>query len=620
MQEQLPLVEVASVVVLGIGAQWLAWRLRFPSILLLLLFGLAAGPLAAATFGRPWIDPDAMLGEFLMPVISIAVSIILFEGGLSLRLRDLRQIGGAVGNLVTIGVVVSWLLAALAAHFVAGLGLRISFLLGAILAVTGPTVVIPLLRYIRPTARLEAIARWEGIAIDPIGALLAVLVFEALFTEPRETTVLHIAWLLFKTTAVGAGAGLIGAVATTILLARFWIPDKLQNPVVLMLVILTFALSNLLQAEAGLFAVTVMGILMANQKMVSVMHVVEFKENLRTLLLAGLFIMLAARLDMDDLTALSWRSAAFLAVMVLAVRPLAVAASCLGAGLNWREQFFLAWMAPRGIVAASVSSVFALRLASGTEIPDAGALVPLTFLVIIGTVAIYGLTAKPLARRLGVTLPEPQGVLFAGAQPSARAIAKTLQEEDFQVLLVDTNREHVRVAKLEGLPAHYGSVLSERTIEELPLGGIGRLLAITSNDEVNSLATRHFGELFGRAEAYQLPPSGELRGGKEVVSRHLRGRLLFAPQATYSYLDNRFEAGAVVKRTTLTKEFDLKDYRELYGADALPLFLVDEKRRLFVFDIDNPPLPKPGQAIIGLVDPVPAQPAKAATEDGQKPS
>ncbi len=604
MKEQLPLIELSSVAVLGIGAQWLAWRLRLPSILLLLLFGLAAGPLATALFGRSWIDPDAMLGEFLMPLISLAVSIILFEGGLSLRLRDLQEIGGVVRNLVTIGVLASWLLAGLAAHFVAGLGLRISFLLGAILAVTGPTVVIPLLRHIRPTAKLEAIARWEGIAIDPVGALLAVLVFEALFLGGPHATSAHIAWLLLKVTLVGVVAGLVGAALTTWLLARFWIPDNLHNPVVLMLVILTFAASNLVQSEAGLFSVTIMGVLMANQRMVSVAHVVEFKENLRTLLLAGLFIMLAARLKTTDLVSINLRSLAFLAVMILAVRPLAVWASCIGTGLNWREQLFLAWMAPRGIVAASVSSVFALRLSQSAEHPHAATLVPLTFLVIIGTVAIYGLTAKAFARRLGLTLPDPQGVLFAGAQPSARAIAKALQEEGFQVLLVDTNRDHVRVAKLEGLPAYYGSILSERTIEELPMSGIGRLLAITSNDEVNSLATRHFAELLGRSEIYQLPPSGEMLGGKEVVSRQLRGRLLFASHATYAYLDDRFEAGAVVKRTPLTKEFDLTSYHDLYGADAIPLFLIDEKRQLHVLDVDNPAEPKTGQVIIGLVDPV----------------
>ena len=617
MEEQILLVELASVAVLGVGAQWLAWRLRLPSILLLLLFGLAAGPLAIAIFGRRWIDPDAMLGPFLMPLVSVAVAIILFEGGLSLRLRDLCEIGAVVRNLVTIGVLVSWLLAGAAAYYVAGISFRLSFLLGAILSVTGPTVVIPLLRHVRPLARLEAIARWEGIAIDPIGALLAVLVFEALLAGGPKASAAHIAVLLLKVIGVGLIAGTAGAVLATWLLARFWIPDNLHNPVVLMLVILIFTLSNVLQSEAGLFAVTIMGVLMANQRMVSVNHVVEFKENLRTLLLAGLFILLAARLQVSDLTEINLRDLAFLAIMIVAVRPLCVLLSCLGTGLNWREQAFLAWMAPRGVVAASVSSVFALRLAGDSGDPQAAMLVPLTFLVIIGTVALYGLTAKPLARRLGLTQPDPQGVLFAGAQPSARAIAKALQDEGFQVLLVDTNRDHVRVAKLEGLPAYYGSILSERSIEALPLAGIGHLLAITANDEVNSLATRHFAEMLGRGEVYQLPPAGELLGGKEIVSRHLRGRLLFGENATYAHLDDRFGAGAVVKKTPLTKEFDLASYRELYGAGAIPLFVIDEKHDLQVFTIDHSPTPKIGQLLVGIVDPVtsPTQCAAPRTDE-----
>lgn len=619
MNENLLLVELASVAVLGIGAQWLAWRLHLPSILLLLLFGLAAGPLAAAALGRRWIDPDAMFGPFLTPVVSVAVAIILFEGGLSLRLRDLREIGTVVRNLVTVGVLASWLLAGLAAHLVAGLNLKLAFLLGAILSVTGPTVVIPLLRHVRPLARLEAIARWEGIAIDPIGAMLAVLVFEVLLAGGPKATAAHIAVTLLKVVGVGLAAGTIGAFIATVLLARFWVPDNLQNPVVLMLVILAFTVSNVLQAESGLFSVTIMGVLMANQRMVSLQHVVEFKENLRTLLLAGLFMLLAARLEMSDLAAIDLRALAFLAAVILAVRPLSVAVSCLGTGLKWREQAFLAWMAPRGIVAASVSSVFALRLAEGLDDPQATMLVPLTFLVIIGTVAVYGLTAKPVARWLRVSEPEPQGVLFAGAQPSARAIAKALQDEGFQILLLDTNRDHVRVAKLEGLPAYYGSVLSERTMEALPLAGIGHLLAITPNDEVNSLATRHFAELLGRGEVYQLPPAGQLLGGKEVVSRHLRGRLLFDPDATYAYLDDRFGAGAVVKRTMLTKEFDLNAYRQLYGPQAIALFLIDEKRSLHVFTVDNPPAPKVGQTIVSIVDPVNSMtqcPAKQSEKQG----
>jgi hypothetical protein len=256
-------------------------------------------------------------------------------------------------------------------------------------------------------------------------------------------------------------------------------------------------------------------------------------------------------------------------------------------------------------------------LAGDSGEPQAATLVPLTFLVIIGTVALYGLTAKPLARRLGLTQPDPQGVLFAGAQPSARAIAKALQDEGFQVLLVDTNRDHVRVAKLEGLPAYYGSILSERTIDALPLGGIGRLLAITANDEVNSLATRHFAELLGRGEVYQLPPAGELLGGKEIVSRHLRGRLLFGEHATYSHLDDRLGAGAVVKKTPLTKEFDLDSYRELYGAGAIPLFVIDEKHDLQVFTIDHSPTPKVGQLLVGIVDPVTSPTQCAAPQTGE---
>jgi hypothetical protein len=341
-----------------------------------------------------------------------------------------------------------------------------------------------------------------------------------------------------------------------------------------------------------------MGVILANQSSVPVKHIIEFKENLRVLLIAALFILLAARVAPADFTALGWRGPLFVAFLVLVARPLSVLVATLGTSLKPKERVFLAWLAPRGIVAASVASVFALRMGEA-----GGSLVPATFLVIVGTVAVYGLTAAPLARRLGLSNPNPQGILLASAHAGARAIAKAVKAAGFPVLLVDNNRSNVTAARLEGLPCAFTSVLSEDALDGVPQSGLGRLLALTPDDEVNALAALHFREVFGRAEVYQLPPR---KGGSprvESAAPHLRGRYLFAPGATYDALDERFAVGEVVKTTKLSPEFDWAAFRGRYGEDALPLFVVTEAGALQVCVAEKPPAPRPGQTVICLVRP-----------------
>jgi NhaP-type Na+/H+ or K+/H+ antiporter len=593
--EQQVLVGLAGIAVLGVGAQWLAWRLRLPSILLLLAVGFLAGPVTG------FLDPDALFGELLFPLVSLSVGLILFEGGLSLRARDLRAMGASVWSLVTVGAAVTWALATWAAQHMLGMESGTALLLGAILVVTGPTVVGPLLRHVRPVGTVASVAHWEGIVIDPIGAALAVLVYEALpsvssagFDETARVMGLH----MLYTIGVGALVGGVGAIITVVLLRRFWVPDFLQSPVLLMLVAGAFTASNLLQDESGLFTVTLMGVFLANQRLVPVKHIVEFKENLRVLLIASLFILLAARVSPDDFRALGWRGPAFVVFLIVVVRPAAVLVSTMGSSLSRNERVFLAWLAPRGIVAASVASVFALRMGE-----SGGGLVPATFLVIVGTVMVYGLTAPPLARRLGLSNPDPQGVVFASAHPGARAIAAGVRAAGFPVLMIDNNRGNINAARMEGLPTAYASILSEHALDAAEEGGLGRLLAVTADDDVNVLATLHFRELFGRAGVYQLPSLQEDNPRVAGAPPHLRGRNLFSPGATYDALDQRFAEGQVVKATKLSQEFDYKAFRGRYGEDALVLFIVTESASLLVCTADKAPSPKPGQTLICLVDP-----------------
>ncbi len=590
------LVGLTAILIAGMAATWLAWRLHLPSILLLLICGIAAGPVTGL------LQPDDLFGDLLMPLVSISVGVILFEGGLSLNFAELREVGGVVRNLVTLGVLATWVIGAGAAYLVLGLDLPLAVLLGAVLVVTGPTVVIPLLHHVRPAGRLSAILRWEGILNDPVGALLAVLVFEGILAGNLADHASAAAKQFLQAVATGASTGIIAAAVVIVFLSYYLVPDYLQNAFSLAVVVAAFTSSNVLQPESGLLATTVMGIVLANQRFVPVRGIVEFKESLRVLVIASLFILLAARLGVSDLEQIGWRAWLFLAMLVVVARPAAVWLSCLRSDLSPQERKFLVCMAPRGIVAAAVSSIFAERLAAA-GIGGVEKLVPVTFLVIIGTVTLYGLTAFPAAKRLGLAEPSPQGVLFVGAHSWARAMAEFLRREGFQVALADSNWANVTKARMAGLRTHFGGILSEAVLDRIDLYGIGRLLALTSNDEANSLAALHFSAIFGRKEVYQLvPEAGREATRKMVAPNYLSGRFLFGDNVTYDYLAQRFGEGAVLKKSKLTEQFDMQAFRERYGESAVPLFIVRANGRLVVITAERPAKPKPGDTLIAVVD------------------
>ncbi len=621
MSSQTILLVISGVLSLGVGAQWLAWRFRLPSILLLLLVGFAVGPATGL------VPAEMLRGTWLFPFVSLAVGIILFEGGLSLRLSELKEVGAIVRNLITIGVAVTFGLATLAAHFLVGFGWNAAFVTGALLTVTGPTVVLPLLRLVRPEGRVGTISKWEGITIDPVGAIFAVLVLEAvlLVNEPgaagaasgSAAVLPYLLEGLLREVVVGVGVAALGAVAIVLLLERRIVPEWLENPLVLVTVVATFSIGDWLQHEAGLLVTTLMGIFLANQKRVPLRRIIEFKEDLRVLLLSVLFIILSARLDPSALAyAASPGPLLFLGALFL-IRPIAVWLSSLGTGVSWREQAFLSWMAPRGIVAAAVASLFSFRLAPLYP-EEAAALVPLVFLVIVGTVAIYGLSITPVARFLGLARPDPQGVAFVGATRWVRQVAAALAALEIPVLLLDTNPQNVRAARAAGLPAKRVNVLAEGIGDEIGMGDVGRLLAVTPNDEVNALAALNFAETLGRSAVYQLPARPVAGTPESETPAHLRGRPLFGAAATFPALTARFEQGTRVATLVVGEETAWADLRDHYD-DALPLFLV-RGGKLHVFTGETTDTaPQPGDAVITLIDhqddlplDAPATPARRA--------
>lgn len=588
------LISITSIFVFGVGAQWIAWRFNLPAILLLLISGILAGPV----FGL--LDPDSLMGDLLTPFISVSVAIILFEGGLSLRFSELKDAGGVIGNLVSIGVLITWVITSLSSYLLFDLGLELSILLGAILVVTGPTVIIPLLRQVRPSGQVGSILKWEGIVIDPIGAMLSVLVFEVILTTGFGAATSAILISIVKTIVLGTLCGLGGAAIVYFILKRHMLPDFLQNPVSLMIVVLVFTISNEFQHESGLWATTLMGIVLANQKAAYIHHIIEFKENLRVLLLSALFILLAARVELSELLAnLNWQIFLFLMIIIFIARPLSVYASSMFSNVNWKEKIFLSWMAPRGVVAASISSIFAITLTQ-TGYEQASQLVPIVFIVIIATVAIYGLSAGWVAQKLGVAKPVPNGILILGAKDWSILIGKKLQEEGIKVLMADANLNNAVRARSENLNAFHGNVLSEFALDDMNLDGIGKMVAFTPNDEVNSLATLQFSEILGRSNVFQLAANTKWNQDEDEVSDHLSGRLLFNKDFTYTRLSNAIQSEEDLHMEQLTAEYTFLDFMAPDDGKEkkIPLFHITSNNELHPFTIDYPMTPAKGDKLI----------------------
>lgn len=567
---------LACLLLLGVVAQWSAWRLKLPSILLLLLFGFGLSHFAEAR-----ID-DYLENEPLLSLVGFLVAIILFEGGLTLKYSELKEAGSPVLRLCTTAVVIAFGLTAVAARFTLGYEWPICALLGAILVVTGPTVVAPLLRLIKPRRKVASIVKWEGIVVDPIGAVLAVMVFLTIQAGGLGRGWDEMLWAVVMTLVIGVGFGVGLARVTQYLMERHLIPDFLETMFFLALVGVGFAASNALQHESGLLTVTVMGIAMANQHRVSVRHILEFKENLRVLIISLLFLMLSGRIKLEDLEQVWLKGLMFLLALIFVVRPISVFLANAGSkATTFKERLFLALLAPRGIVAAAVTSVFALELSHTEGLPveytrQAEELVPLVFIVILGTVTFYGLLAAPLARKLKLSDANPTGVLFAGCDAWTRVIAKGLVAEGHHVMLLDTRFENVAAARMEGLMAVRANILSEYAEEELDFAGLGHLIAATPNNEVNSLAAREFQHRFGKANVWQLTSPDVKDHHQKAVASHMRGRFCFVGGPRFADLSSFVGRGAVMKKTLLTEVFTLDDFKAMHGKNAIILFTETE--------------------------------------------
>ncbi|MCW9036500.1 MULTISPECIES: sodium:proton antiporter [Altibacter] len=523
------MLELAGIIILGILAQWVAWKFKIPAILPLILIGLFVGPISTliSEDGSQWIKPiwdgngsggGLFPGENLFYFVSLAIGIILFEGGLTLKRGEISKVGPVIGKLISLGSAVTFVGAGIAAHYVFGLSWRVSFLFSALIIVTGPTVITPILRNIPLKKDVSAVLKWEGILIDPIGALVAVLVFEFISVEGDSGYTKQALMEFGKIIVIGFAFGVSGGFALYQAVKRKVIPHYLLNVVSLSMVLLIFVASDLFAHESGLLAVVVMGMFLGNSDLPNLKELLYFKESLSVLLISILFILLAANISLEDLLLVyNWKTAILIAIVIFVLRPLGVFLSTIGSSLKTNEKIFISWVGPRGIVAAGIASLFGTKLVI-EGVAGAEYITPLVFAVVLITVLLNATTARFFASVVGVFLKTSEGVMIVGASKVSRLIATYLQKNDRHVVLVDSNRNNVMMARELGLDAITANIYSDDLTDNIELNDVGYLLAMTGNDEINRQAINRFGKVFGENGTYRLLTAEELMNPNQNIN------------------------------------------------------------------------------------------------------
>lgn len=592
---------IALVGVLGIGAQWLAWRTGWPAIVLMLAAGFLAGPV----FGI--FNPEKAFGDLLEPMVAIGVAIILFEGGLSLDFRELRHAGDGVWRLVLFGVPIGWILGSAAGYYVAGLVLPVAILFGGILVVTGPTVVIPLLRQSSVQTRPAAILKWESIVNDPIGALCAVIAFEyfRMISQKPDATLFEVVPPMILAAIIAGLLGYAAAKAIAWSFPRGAVPEFLKVPVLFTTVIAVFVVSNKIEHEAGLVAVTVMGIALANMHISSLRSIHPFKQNIAVLLVSGIFILLSSSLSVEDLAYVDPRSnprfILFLLGLLFVVRPATILISLLGSSVPWNERLFLAWIAPRGIVLVAICGLFALRL---TELgyADGNILIGLSFAVVVTTIIAHGFTVNIVARWLKVKGDTRPGLLIVGSTQWSIALAEHMAALKTPVMIVDPSWQRLSAARKAGLPFYHGEILNEATEHNLDLAPYQVLVAATENEAYNTLVCNEFAHEIGRDSVYQLGAS-TAEDDRHAIPPSLRGRALFESGFGVADVNDRQQKGWIFRKTTLSDAFDFEAAQQKLPDTAHMLLLLRENGVMRFFTHAVRPEPRAGDTVITFTPP-----------------
>ncbi|PEQ14022.1 sodium:proton antiporter [Novosphingobium sp. PC22D] len=592
------MLKIALIGVLGMTAQWIAWRTGKPAIVFLLGAGIIAGPIAGL------LDPARDFGELQQPIIKLAVAVILFEGGLQLNFRDLREAGRSVKRLIILGVPLGWMTCTLAVHLGVGLDWELSALFGGILVVTGPTVIGPMLRAISVPRRVADTLKWEAIINDPIGALLAIVVFAQMtFATGDADHAASVPAVLGASVAAGV-LGLALGLAVTWAFPRGLVPEYLKAPMLLVIVIAAFVAADTLQHESGLITVTVMGMTLANRPTFSTATIKRFKEDLSVLLIAGVFIILSATLDWQVISRAQWGFLAYLFLLLFFARPLTVLVSLLGSDMSWRERLFIAWIAPRGIVLVAVTGLFALRL-SENGVAGADLLVPLAFATAIATIVAHGFTAKIWAETLRIARGEGTGLMIVGINQWSAAAAAAMREAGVEVMMADNSKFSQRHARFRDIDSRKGDVLNDKFRHQFDWNEFHHVVSASDSDAYNALVCAELGPELGFDKVLQIAP--DQRDGLTQP----KGNTVFLDPVDIYELQTRTADGWIFSRTRITQEYDFADFKANLDDGAQPFAVVRPDGSYEIFSSVRTPTIRDGDVVISFVPPETAEERKA---------
>jgi len=588
------LFEFMMIGVLGISSQWLAWRFKFPAIVAMSAMGLLIGPVLGL------MNPQEDFGELYKPITSAAVAIILFAGSVNLSFKELGGLEKPVFRISTLGALIAWFLGSLTAHYVAGLSWAVAFTIGALFIVTGPTVILPLLRQSKLKPRPAKILKWESIVVDPLGALLAVFAFEIITFFSADDPSLRKLLTFFAASIFAAFFGWLCGRLVGWLFETGRMPEYLKSPVVFVAVIFCFAVPDALVLQTGLLSVTAMGITLANMQISSLADMRHFKENISILLISAIFIMLAASLDMETIKhVFTPRVIGYVVLMMVIVRPLSIFLSTIGTNLTLREKSLVGWIAPRGIVALTVSGYFAnVFVEAGYE--DAHILTTLTFGLVIFTVIIHGFSMGWLARKLDLSMVGNPGVLFIGSSRFSTEFASSLNKARIPVMIVDSSWERLKHARDLGIPFYHGEMLSEQTEYQLDTMPYDYLIAATDFDSYNALIGTTFVPEYGRRNMFRIVPYEKNDQNRNDLAVNVGGRHLFGANITMAELNERLGNGFKFRETAITGQYNYEQYVKDKNEDTVYLCILKPSGQILFYTSDSELAAEPGDRVLSL--------------------
>ncbi|AFW02281.1 sodium:proton antiporter [Gluconobacter oxydans] len=581
----------------GMLAQWVAWRFRLPAIVLLFTMGLLFGP------GLGILHPSETMGWVFRPLVSLLVAIVVFEGGMALDIRQLREAGEGVARLTMLALPINWVLGSLAAHYVAHLEWGTAMLFGAIIVVTGPTVVLPLLRSAKLQPRVAAFLRWEAIVNDPLGAILAAVVLQLMLLHVDLHTGVfftHTLPDLLAAATESISAGILPAYLIRYLFTRDMMPEILKTPVLISMALVIFTACNLEMEGAGLVAVTIFGMALTNLHIPGVAELRRIKESMVVLVVSVLFILLTADLHREVLKHLSIPILMLTLVVLFVVRPVGIFFSTLGTSMPWKERLFVGWIAPRGIVAAAVAGAAGIRLKE-TGYQSADLIMPAVFAVIAVTMILHGFSLRPIARALKLTLSNDPAIAILGASGWSVDLAACLHREGIPVLLVDNRSSALMPAAQMDIPVLRTELLSQHGQEALEERPADYLIATTGDGIYNGMICGHLAPAMGRERVFQISPGVARLDFYHGLSRDSRGKVLGEPAWNYTLFDTLFEQG-----WRFTSRVATEANAHSFGTDDNRLdILVSRRTALLIRSAEDSTTvaPMPGDLMISMVPP-----------------